>query len=89
MKWLDDLIDSMDTSLNKCQERVKDREAWCAALFGVTELDVTQRLNNNIGTNTIKNDESVTGINLQLQNNESQDEMYSMENIFNNNVITL
>ena len=64
------------------------REAQCAALFGVAELDMTQRINNNISTNTIKNGESVTGINLQLQNNESLDEMYSMENIFNNNVIT-
>ena len=81
MKWLGDIIDSMDMSLSKCQEIVKDREAWCAALFGVAEYDMTQQLNNNISTNTIKNDESVTGINLQLQNNESQDEMYSMENI--------
>ena len=88
MKWLDGIIDSMDMSLSKCQEIVKDREAQCAALFRVAELDMTQQINNNISTNTIKNGESVTGINLQLQNNESLDEMYSMANIFNNNVIT-
>ena len=37
MKWLDGIIDSMDMSLNKFQEIVKDREAWRAAGHGVTE----------------------------------------------------
>ena len=47
MRWLNGIIESMDMSLSKLREIVKDRESWHAAVHRITKLNATERLNNN------------------------------------------
>ena len=46
IRWLDSITDPVSMNLGKLQEKVRDRETWCAAVHGVAKSQMTWRLNN-------------------------------------------